>query len=386
MTTAMRVEPTLAAPEAARRPWDAVIIGAGPAGSVAAAGLAHAGRRVLLLDRSRFPRWKVCGCTLNAGGVAVVRRLLAAAPGAIRTCPLDHVELASGPARARLPLAGSAAVSREDLDAALVRCAIDAGADFLDEARAAAVSPAPHHAQVILGDDNASRTLSARLVLVAGGLCGLELPGLPAPRLSRTRVGLGATLDAPPFLRPGAVSMTIGRRGYVGAVLLPDGRTNLAAAISPRLIREAGPAAAAACILESAGHEWAPLALAARWRGTAPLTRTRRRVAAGRILLLGDAAGYIEPFTGEGITWALRCGDAAAGIAARILAGEADATAWQRWWARDIRPAHRRCALVAFALRAGPLTRLAVRALGAAPRAAAPLASIFGSGRVPAMP
>ena len=54
-------------------PYDAVVIGAGPAGGIAALGLARAGRRVLLVDKQRFPRAKVCGCCLNASAVATLR-------------------------------------------------------------------------------------------------------------------------------------------------------------------------------------------------------------------------------------------------------------------------------------------------------------------------
>ena len=61
--------------QALRSDYDAVVIGAGPAGGVAALGLARAGRRVLLVDKQRFPRPKVCGCCLNASALATLRRV-----------------------------------------------------------------------------------------------------------------------------------------------------------------------------------------------------------------------------------------------------------------------------------------------------------------------
>jgi flavin-dependent dehydrogenase len=55
--------------------FDVIVCGAGPAGSVAATVLARGGARVLLVDRARFPRDKLCGDTINPGTVAILRRL-----------------------------------------------------------------------------------------------------------------------------------------------------------------------------------------------------------------------------------------------------------------------------------------------------------------------
>src|SRR5271156_2503277 len=64
-----------ASSEVAQRHWDALVVGAGPAGSIAARQLARSGVSVLLVDKARFPRRKVCGCCVGAGAVAMLEQI-----------------------------------------------------------------------------------------------------------------------------------------------------------------------------------------------------------------------------------------------------------------------------------------------------------------------
>src|SRR5438132_14182323 len=73
MGASMSIAPTLELKQAGDRCWDVVVIGAGPAGAMAARQLARMGKSVLLVDKAYFPRWKVCGCCLNAGALATLR-------------------------------------------------------------------------------------------------------------------------------------------------------------------------------------------------------------------------------------------------------------------------------------------------------------------------
>src|SRR5262249_20439552 len=129
---AMMLAATLPLHEAARRPWGAVVVGAGPAGSLAARELARRDVSVLLVDQADFPRWKVCGCCLNGRALAI---LDAVGLGTLtRDCgarPLSHLRLAVVGRSALLPLSGSEALSREAFDTALVQAALAAGAHFL---------------------------------------------------------------------------------------------------------------------------------------------------------------------------------------------------------------------------------------------------------------
>src|ERR1700690_1055166 len=100
--------------------------------------------------------------------------------------------------------------------------------------------------------------------------------------------------------------MAISRFGYVGLVRTMDGRGNLAAAIDLSAMKSASePEQMIRLILEDAGLSPPKFSRFDTWRGTIPLTRQTNRLSTHRVLLLGDAAGYAEPFTGEGIGWAL---------------------------------------------------------------------------------
>ncbi|NLG41988.1 MAG: FAD-dependent oxidoreductase, partial [Phycisphaerae bacterium] len=133
--------PAMDAAAAALQLWDAVVIGAGPAGAMAALRLARQGARVLLVEKHRFPRPKVCGCCLNAAALELLAECgladLTSRAGAQR---LSAIELGVAGKTARLGLPTGAALSRERLDALLVGEAIAAGASFLP-ATAATVGP-----------------------------------------------------------------------------------------------------------------------------------------------------------------------------------------------------------------------------------------------------
>ena len=166
--------------------------------------------------------------------------------------------------------------------------------------------------------------VSARVVLVASGLGGVRQDdGSVAKTQIRagSRIGAGCLVaNAPDFYEERTIFMAVGREGYVGAVRVEDGSLNLAAAFEPACVRHWGsPAQAAAAILAEAGFPSIAALESAHWQGTAGLTRRTLPVAEERLFLLGDAAGYVEPFTGEGIAWALASGQAVAPLAAQAM-------------------------------------------------------------------
>src|SRR5438552_5484187 len=107
----MSIAATLQLEEAGDRSWEVVILGAGPAGALAAHQLARMRKSVLLVDKASFPRWKVCGCCLNAEALAVLRGAglgqLTTRAGAV---PFHQVALASHTSRTVLPLPGGVAL------------------------------------------------------------------------------------------------------------------------------------------------------------------------------------------------------------------------------------------------------------------------------------
>jgi len=377
----MTVAPTVTLAEAAARPWQVIVVGAGPAGALAARELARRDRAVLLVDRAAFPRGKVCGCCLNVRALTTLAGIglgeLAAQHRAVR---LRQVLIAAPRCRAQLPLPGGAVLSRQAFDAALVRAAIAAGAAFLPQTRA---GPGPAIAggrQVTLIQDGTPVTVSAPLVLAADGLGGQFLAGAgdcPARPARYSRIGAGViAADAPDFFVAGSVFMACGLGGYVGLARLEDGRLDVAAAFDRPAVRQAGgPGAAAVCILREAGLPAVPGLADLPWRGTPALTRRPAHLAGERILVLGDAAGYVEPFTGEGIAWALASAVALAPLAARaaLCWDGSIGPSWTALHRRAVAGRQGTCRVLAAVLRHPPLARLVIRLLSHWPALAAPL-------------
>jgi flavin-dependent dehydrogenase len=386
---AVTIASTLSLEQAVGRTWDAAVVGAGPAGALSARELARRGLAVLLVDQASFPRWKVCGCCLNGRALGALEAAglggLAAGRGAV---PLRAIVLASHGRSARVALAGSVALSREAFDAALVEEAMHEGAAFLPQTRA--VLPAECNAlagdfrMLDLYQGPRTAAVRARCVLAADGLGGklLARAGVnAAPAAPGSRIGAGAVLgEAPAFYRPGTVYMACGEHGYVGLVRLEDGRLDVAAALDASWVRECGgPAEAVTPLLAEAGFAAVPGLAAATWRGTAALTRRATCCAAERLFVVGDAAGYVEPFTGEGMAWALASALALAPLAARAALRwqPSQADAWTALYGRVVARRRLACRGAAFVLRHPLLVGTLIRLLAHLPALAAPFLHIL---------
>jgi len=173
--------------------------------------------------------------------------------------------------------------------------------------------------------------------------------------------------------------MAVDADGYVGAVRLEDGRLNLAAALDPNAVGSAGPGSVARSILRGAGFDAPDEIARMRWRGTPRLGQHPRRRAATRIFAVGDAAGYVEPFTGEGIGWAVR----SAGLLGPFIAegverwSEELVAAWGRAYTLELGRSQRACRALAWLLRRPRVARAAIRALEYRPDLGAPVVRHF---------
>ena len=349
--------------------FDAVVIGAGPAGSMAALTLSHRGVRVLLVDKSQLGRRKVCGCCLGLTGQAVL--VQAGLERVVQQAtPLERCRLASRHHVAAVPLRGFVSVARETLDPALIEAAVDGGvqARFGLSARATADG--------VVSLSNGS-SIQAGVVIDASGLRGHRHDDARVPR--KARIGLGLTTDGS-TCRPGELTMAVARGGYLGRVGLADGRIDFAAAVEPAWLRKhASPTQAMQAIWAEAGLDSRDVPDGS-WRGTPALTRSKD-AQQGRILRVGDAAGYVEPFTGEGMSWALLAGRHVADDAVACIRDGPEASRWQRTMRALLGRRHARCRIVSRAVRSPRLVGLAIAAANATPELGAASAAAFSGSR-----
>lgn len=374
----------------ARTEWDAIVIGAGPAGAMTSRLLAREGLATLLVERKAFPRHKVCGGCLNAHAVeALARAGLLDRIVRAGARPIDRLVVRHGARRVCLETPAGLALSRATLDDVLARSAVEAGCAFRPDttARVAPEMSAPGcdgRRLVTLRPARAGRseTASGKVVIVADGLGHGALRDCPAfaSRVrSGARVGLGATTGARVIdCDERTIHMAIGPTGYAGVVEVEHGALNIAAAVDPGALKRSGGAAAAVAeILEASGVVPREPLDSVEWLGTVPLTRRMARPAGHRVIVLGDAAGYVEPFTGEGMAWALAAAEAAVPF---VLEGQSTwSEALERRWVSAFRRAvgreQRWCRVVSRALRYPGVVRVALAALRLQPRLARPVIS-----------
>ncbi len=264
--------------------YDVAVIGAGPAGSAAAIELARAGASVVLFEKSEFPRHKVCGEFLSPEVATVLDelgcgRLLDPAPRMNLAC----VHTRSGQFL-DFPMDSPAfGLSRWALDSGLVRAAESQGATFVPKTD--------------------GQQFDAPVVIDASG------------RKSREGSTFGFKAH---FLGdyPARVDLHFIDAGYFGVSPVENGRINVCGLIEKSQVRQASDILRAT-LKDAWPQEW-PLIF------TGPLDPGRRTI---DHLQAGDAAAFLDPFTGDGISLALRSGRLAAAAALRMLNGESEAAA-----------------------------------------------------------
>ncbi|GIW52678.1 MAG: hypothetical protein KatS3mg081_2033 [Gemmatimonadales bacterium] len=294
--------------------WDAAIVGAGPAGSTAAALLAARGFKVLLLDRAAFPRPKPCAEYLGPGALSILQRIGFDPPASASRSPICGMRIvaADGTAfegRFLAPERGIG-IRRELLDTALVELAARRGACvlerttvtdlLLEERRVVVNARTDHHralsfeARLLIGADGLHSRIAQRL-----GLAG-------KPRFKRVAIVSHAEGIE---LQDGLAEIHLGPDGYLGLAPVGGGLVNVAvvtgAGRPPGMPLEKwfGTVLRGYQGLE---RQLPEVTFVHRPQAVGPFGISCLSPVAHRALLVGDAAEFYDPLTGDGIYAAVR--------------------------------------------------------------------------------
>lgn len=303
-----------------RQEWDVAVIGAGPAGLAAAHAAATAGARTIVLERAAHPRYKTCGGGLIGASLAAVR-------GQLEVPARDHIHTITATLGGQRTFTRQEArpllamVVREEFDSALRQAAVTAGATVREHTMVRGISGNESCAAARLAGGGEVR---ARVLIGADGSAGISAQAAGVT-FRQVDLGLEVELPVPPAVQEewrGRVLLDWGPLPGSYGWVFPKGDRLTVGVIAAR-----GQGAQTRRYLRDftarlglSGYRPA--------RDSGHLTRCRAGgspLRRGRLLVAGDAAGLLEPWTREGISFALRSGTAAGAAAAAAAAAGAAA-------------------------------------------------------------
>jgi menaquinone-9 beta-reductase len=312
--------------------FDLAVIGAGPAGSSAAITARRLGFDVLLLEAGSFPRHKVCGEFVSAEALDLLSNLL---PSSLLLRDSQRVAKARifvDGSHAEFPIIPAAAsLTRFDLDLALWQAASGAGCSALSGMRVKDVQTGN---RFVLAAGN--QQVSARAVINASG----RWSNLGAHQSAGAEQWIGVKEHFYETDAPNSCDLYFFEGGYCGVQPLGNGLVNAAAMVKPEVARNLSDVLALNSELERRAQRWTSAMPAV---STAPLFFRAPETSRKNMLLVGDAAAFLDPFAGDGISIALHSGRLAALALAPYLRGESPLQAsietYDRCYRQLIQPA-----------------------------------------------
>jgi menaquinone-9 beta-reductase len=303
--------------------YDLIIVGGGPAGTSAAISAARSGASVMLLERGRFPRHKVCGEFVSAESLALLANLLYSTHSSL-------LHAAIRISRARIFLDGrtlrsrvdppAASIARVDLDEALWNSAEAYGVDARQQVTVQGITgKGPFHVVTTSGEFEGRALLNA-----SGRWSTLNRP--PVENVMRREKWLGVKGHfAEPVSEP-SVDLYFFNGGYCGVqpvtVAAADagtGRVNASAMVRADVASTLPEVFEQNPELRERSQHWTPLSDPV---STSPLIFRTPQPERDGVLMVGDSAGFVDPFVGDGISLALRSGALAADCLQPFLAGD----------------------------------------------------------------
>jgi len=378
---------------------EVVIVGGGPAGAALAVGLARRGRDVLVLERSPAWRWRACGVFTSPVTVRALRRLgLTDGELAVVARPLPALRVET-PAGNRFRLTygndGSTAhlrtaavgLDRSALDPLLLEHARAAGAEVRESAAVRDVDG--DEGRISLGDGS---LIEGGVVVGADGIRSVVARSAGVTRNAflspRTGLTFHVRNPSPELVRDGRMIVFDG--GYVGLAPVPGARVNVGIVVGGRWrdrLRHDGAARVAAEVLRGVPFadddpiDWSTAIDTASdpIEGAAPIGHRVSARHGPRWLLVGDAAGFLDPFTGEGLHRALASAELATAAIDRHLGGDPGALAgYDRAMGRRFRSKDAVSLLVQAFLAQPPLFERAARALADRPAVRETMGLVMG--------
>lgn len=307
--------------------YDLIVIGGGPAGAAAAITGARRGARVLLVERGRYPRHKVCGEFVSPESLSLLASLLHGTGGEelLRQAPrVGRVRLHSDGAilEARIQPAASS-LSRYQLDEALWRAAEAAGTECRQQTAVSAVVRVEGGFRVSAGGES----WVALTVVDASGRWSSLAPSGPPSQADRW-LGVKAHFSGEPEEADPAVDLYFFAGGYCGVQPVGEGHLNACAMARVSALAKSPANGRLRQIfalhprLQQRSRKWRQTSETVT---TWPLLFGAPEPERGGIPRVGDAAGFIDPFAGDGISLALAGGSLAAEALAQVWAGRATA-------------------------------------------------------------